>query len=98
MNQQSSSQVFDLNISVIDTNDIVALCKQHYPRSEISASGHPLPFPAEVNDGKLDTFLGIDKGRSFADGVVDTLAVFEVARQRGSLDDAAIKTLISKNV
>ncbi len=96
--EQKEAPVFDLNADVVDTHDIVSMCQQWFETEEISASGGVLPFPAEPDDGLLDSFLGTAKARDFATGFADTISLFSEAQRRNVLNDGLVSQLIAKNL
>lgn len=89
--------VFDLSGTSVDTQQVVAMIEQRFPSASIRCVGEPLPFPAEANDGKLDTFLKLAACREFTRGLDDTIALFEYAQNRGVLTTELTQQLIEKN-
>jgi nucleoside-diphosphate-sugar epimerase len=91
------AHVFDMTGTSVDTKIVIDLIRAHYPDSNIQLSGEEMPFPADLDDGKLDKFLAMQPCRSFEHGTQDTFAEFAGARQRGALSNDDINRLIAKN-
>jgi len=88
------AEVFDMNGVVGDMEDVLADMETILPYNGITASGTSLPFPAEVDDGLLDAFVGAQPHRTFLEGLSATLNTFQAARQRQVLNESAIRQLL----
>ncbi len=78
--------VFDINGVASTVEESLELIKKIAPRSRIRASGQALPFPMDLSDAPLRSFLG-DYGQvGLQDGIADTFSMF-----RSLLDKDLIK-------
>jgi hypothetical protein len=75
--------VFDLDGTPAAIEDVISLIKSQRSDAMISYIGDAMPFPADADNGKLNQFLGISGCRSITQGINDTMAVFDQARERG---------------
>ena len=51
--------------------------------AEIEATGDPMPFPADANNGALEQLIGLPDCRPLEIGIADTVAGFKAAKARG---------------
>jgi nucleoside-diphosphate-sugar epimerase len=77
------AHVFDLNGTPATVTEMLALLHNHYPDAAIAATGDPMPFPAEVNNGDLEQLIGLPGCRPLAAGIADTVSGFQSAKARG---------------
>jgi len=77
------AHVFDLDGTPAGIEDVISMIKGLRNDADISYVGSAMPFPANPDDGKLNQLLGIDGCRPMAQGITDTMAIFEQAQQRG---------------
>lgn len=77
------AHVFDLNGTPASIPEVLELIKANRQGAQIESTGDPMPFPANPDDGALNKLLNIAPCRSMAQGVQDTFASFDQARQRG---------------
>jgi hypothetical protein len=56
-----------------------------------------MPFPADADNGKLNQFLEMSSCRPMAQGVEDTMAVFDQARDRGIDLDRLLEQTLREN-
>ncbi len=75
--------VFDLAGSATRVADILAAIMRAVPRARVSASGPPLPFPAEFDDAPLRAVIGNRTLTGLDDGVARTVAAFKDLLARG---------------
>jgi nucleoside-diphosphate-sugar epimerase len=87
--------VFDLDGTPADIVQVINLIESEQKGAAISYTGNAMPFPADPDNLKLNQFLDIPGCRSMAQGVADTMLVFEQAKHRGvdlkKLLDATIR-------
>ncbi len=91
------AHVFDMNGTPASVDQILDLVRAHAPHVALTASGDAMPFPANNDDGALDTLLQIKPYRSIKRGVEDTMATFEAARSRGISLDALFTQIMEKH-
>ncbi len=87
--------VFDMNGVVVDMDSVLRNIETIINYNGVSASGGALPFPAEIDDGRLDDYIGVAPHRSFYNGLVSTLTVFQSAKDRSALTDDIVSELLS---
>jgi len=75
--------VFDLDGTPAAIEDVISLIKSQRSDAKITYTGDAMPFPADADNGKLNQFLEISGCRPIAQGIADTMAVFDQARERG---------------
>jgi len=92
--QFEGAHVFDLNGTPEDTKRVLEIIRQHYPKADVALKGARLPFPANPDNGELESFLGLQPCRSLAVGIADTFKTLEAAQARGSVNQETIKKLI----
>ena len=88
------AQVFNMNGVVAEMGEVTVLIKDLFPDNQVTVSGSPLPFPAEHDDGLLDSYLGALPHKPLATGLAQTIQVFESARQRDVLTETSIQELL----
>ena len=81
--EREGAPVFDLNGTSANITEVLDIIKAFIPDADLTYSGEPLPFPALLDDGKLNAYLDIAPCRSLRQGIGDTLAGFEDAQSRG---------------
>jgi len=90
----AGAYVFDLDGTPAGIEEVISLIKSQRSDAEIYYSGDAMPFPADADNGKLNQFLEMSSCRPMAQGVEDTMAVFDQARDRGiDLDQLLEQTL-----
>jgi len=92
--ETENAEVFDMNGVVVDMDQVLSDMNSVLPGNRVTASGNALPFPAQGDDGKLDSFVGATPHRRFAAGLSDTVDVFNAARQRQVLGEMQIQQLL----
>jgi len=89
--------VFDMQGTSMRVENVIEMIKSKVQGADISWTGNPLPFGDAPDDGSLDALVNVRPYRAISDGIDDTLAVFETARQRGILTSEIASRLIRKN-
>lgn len=90
---QSGAHVFTLNGAMQTVEEVVGMIRAHRPGATVDCTGAPLPFPADLSDEPLREHIGSYARPAFADGLAQTIALFErrVAEGRiGTTDLAAM--------
>jgi len=82
--EQTGAPVFDMNGTPAETADIIDIIKTKTGvNAQLNFTGGAMPFPAEIDDGGLDTLLGVPTYRSLETGIEDSLTHFKIAKARG---------------
>ena len=89
--------VFDLDGTPLQIEEVISLIKSRVHDAQISFKGDVMPFPADVDNGKLNAFLGLQKSRPFTEGIEKTMAVFNEAREKGFDLDELLDEVINRN-
>ena len=92
--ETEGAPVYDMNGVVVDMDEILQAIEYVTPYNGVTSSGKALPFPALVDDGKLDAFIGVAPHRDFQTGLDDAAQIYRLALKNGVIDLAAIKNLI----
>lgn len=70
------SPVFDLGGAAVGVDEIVAAIRHAEPNARIAATGDPLPFPHDRDDGPLRSLLGSLPETPLHDGIAATATAF----------------------
>lgn len=92
--ETEGAEVFNMNGVVVDMERVLSDMNIVLPYNGVTASGSALPFPANPDDGLLDSFVGARPHRSFLDGLSGTVDMFRLASQRQALNEHAIRQLL----
>lgn len=88
--EREGAPVFDINGVSETVENGIALLKRLEPGMQVTCSGKPLPYPMDLSDEPLRTFLG-DYGRvDLEAGLRNTLAAFRGLVAKGALDPASL--------
>lgn len=89
--EREGAGVYDMNGTPEKVEDVVAMIRARRPDADIRCEGAPLPFPAGADDAPLRAAIGEYPQWTFAEGLDETLAMFEslVAAGKLSAKDAA---------
>jgi UDP-glucuronate 4-epimerase len=84
----TGAAVFNLRGSVVAMEEIIAAIEAAAPaaKGQITFAGTPLPFPAELDDAGLRATLGAPPHTPLAEGVAQTIAIFNEALATGRID------------
>jgi nucleoside-diphosphate-sugar epimerase len=93
----NGAHVFDLNGTPAHITEIVELIKNHRPDAQISFTGDPMPFPANPEDGDLDSLLKTTACRPIRQGITDTFNSFDQAHARGADLAGLLQTILGRN-
>ena len=91
------AHVFDLDGTPCEIEELISLIKSHYSDAKIGFFGAPMPFPANADDGRLNEFLEISGCRSMAQGIEETLKVFDQAKKRGIDLELLLEKIITRS-
>ena len=93
----NGAHVFDLNGTPAHITEIVELIKNRRPDAQISFTGDPMPFPANPEDGDLDSLLKTTACRPIRQGIIDTFNSFDQAHARGADLAGLLQTILGRN-
>jgi nucleoside-diphosphate-sugar epimerase len=86
--RREGARVYTLRGAVMDVHDFIQTLGEVEPRSRglIGAEGKPLPIAADLDDRALVHDLGDIPRTPLAEGIRQTIAIFERLRREGRLD------------
>lgn len=89
--ERKGAGVYDLNGTPETVENVVAMIRERKPDANIRCEGDPLPFPAGADDQPLRDAIGDYPQWTFAQGLDETLAMFDALAEAGKLSakDAA---------
>ena len=89
--EREGAGVYDLNGTPEKVEDVAAMIRARKPEAKIECQGAPLPFPSDMSDAPLRNAIGEYPQWTFAEGLDETLAMFEslVADGKLTAQDAA---------
>ena len=84
---REGAEVFNLNGTTETVQDVVAMIRARKPEADVRCEGEPLPFPCGSNDGDaaLRRAVGDYPQWTFAEGLDETVAMFESLAASGKL-------------
>ena len=80
---REGARVFDLDGTPADIDEVISLVQLQKSGAMLSYSGDAMPFPALPDNGELNQFLNISGCRPMAQGIADTMTIFNQAYKRG---------------
>jgi UDP-glucuronate 4-epimerase len=91
--QYAGADVFNLGGAVVDIDDVIGAIEAALPGStkRITVTGAPLPFPAEVEHGRVAE-IGAEPFTPLTEGVLATVRAFSDLLDRGLIDVDAMPT------
>ena len=88
---REGAPVFDLNGVASTIETVLDLVREAEPQAEVSSRGAPFPFPAELSDAPLGSYLGSYRKWELAAGVRETMQHFRRLVDGGKLSAADAK-------
>ena len=88
---REGAPVFDLNGIGSTIETVLDLVRAAEPQAQVTSRGAPFPFPAELSDAPLSSFLGSYRKWDLAAGVGETLQQFRKLVEAGKLGAADVK-------
>jgi nucleoside-diphosphate-sugar epimerase len=87
LDQRKTAATFNLRGEVVEMRDYIAAIETQCPQSRglLSLSGDPIPVACDLDDRDLRAFLPHLPATPLADGIRETIEMFEQLRQRGRL-------------
>jgi nucleoside-diphosphate-sugar epimerase len=87
---QEGAHVFDLNGTCETVENGLDALRLLAPEAQVSCTGSPFPFPAELDDGPLRAHVGAYPSITVPDGIAMTHRAFSQLVAEGRLDSALI--------
>ncbi len=87
---QDGAPVFDLNGTCETVENGLDALRALAPGAQISSTGSPFPFPADLDDGPLRAHVGAYPSIAVPDGIAATHRAFTQLVSEGRLDPSAI--------
>lgn len=87
---RDDAPVFDLNGIPSTVEAKLSIIQRLVPGAEVSCTGSPLPFPADLSDAPIRGYLGDYGSISLEDGVEETLGRFRTLLAEGKLSSGEV--------
>jgi nucleoside-diphosphate-sugar epimerase len=88
--ERDGAEVFDLNGRATTVAEWLEIIRARAPGAELHIAGEPLPFPANLSDDPIRTYLGDYGPVPLEEGIEETLAAFKRLLTVGALSADAI--------
>lgn len=89
--ERKGAGVYNLDGTTETVENVVDLIRARKPSADIQCAGAPLPFPSGGDDSELRSAVGDYPQWSFAEGLDETLAMFESLLAAGKLAAADVQ-------
>lgn len=83
--ERDGAEVFDINGQATSVAEMLEIIRRLAPKAELSIAGEELPFPADLSDEPVHTFLGDYGPVPLEEGIAETLEDFRRLLANGAI-------------